>query len=308
MDRYSELERRLGASRARRDEPLERHSTFRIGGPADLLCLPETMDDLCEVVRWVAANGVPWLVIGNGSNLLFPDEGFRGVVIKIRGNTPAPGTLWDLSQEDEHIRAGAGVSLARLAWFAASAGLSGVEFGTGIPGVVGGSIRGNAGAHGSQLGDWVDSIEVVRPPDTVTVLRTDRVGFRYRHTALDAAAIITGAVFRLRPDRPEDIRDRIREFTEYRKQTQPSADQSAGCIFKNPPAASAGQLIDRAGCKGLRIGEAMVSERHANFIINCGQATAADTLRLIDAVRERVLTHAGIVLELEVRILKPEGV
>lgn len=308
MDRYSDLERRLGADRTRRMEPLARHATFRIGGPADLMCLPQTVEEVVTVVHWLSEHGAPWIVIGNGSNILFPDTGFAGVVIKIRGNTIASGTLWSMTRTDDRIQVGAGVSLARLARFSADAGLAGVEFATGIPGVVGGSIRGNAGAHGSQIGDHVECVEAVVPPGEITRIPVQKIGFGYRCTRFDSTTVITAAAFRLSPDRPKDIRSRIREYTEYRKHTQPSADQSAGCMFKNPPGESAGRLIDLAGCKGLQAGGAMVSEQHANFIVNRGGATATEVRALIETIRERVFRTSGIELVTEVRLLASEEI
>lgn len=302
IDIYTELETQLGA-KARRSEPLADHTTFRIGGPADLLCLPETLDDVLRIVQWVTARSIPWIALGNGSNMLFSDAGFRGVVIKIQGHGLVSGTLWDIQQEDVRIWAGAGISLARLAWFCASVGLSGVEFATGIPGVVGGSIRGNAGAHGASLGDRVEAVNVMVPSGEILTLSAHDVGFTYRHTRLSPSVLITRASFILTPDDPQTIRERIREYTEYRKRTQPSADQSAGCIFKNPSGNSAGRLIDLAGCKGLQVGDAVVSHRHANFIINRGHATADDTLRLIDRIRALVSERTGVRLDLEVRVI-----
>ncbi|MBI4551009.1 MAG: UDP-N-acetylmuramate dehydrogenase, partial [Candidatus Latescibacteria bacterium] len=226
---------------------------------------------------------------------------------KIQGHGVVPGTLWSIRQEGLHVQAGAGISLARLAWFCASVGLSGVEFATGIPGVVGGSIRGNAGAHGASLGDRVETVEGMETDGGTRILSAQEVGFGYRHTRLSPSVIIISARFALTPDDPQAIRERIREYTEYRKRTQPSADQSAGCMFKNPSGDSAGRLIDLAGCKGLQVGDAVVSDRHANFIINRGQATAADTLRLIDRIRDLVLQRTGVALDLEVRVIGQEA-
>ncbi|MCY4545832.1 MAG: UDP-N-acetylmuramate dehydrogenase [Gemmatimonadetes bacterium] len=294
----------IPSERLRCDEGLDRHSTYRVGGPADVMCLPRTRSELLDVVTAASVRGIPWLVVGNGSNILFSDDGFRGLVIKIRGAVPVEGTLWHLAQEGDFIRAGAGVSLPRLARSAAAAGLSGLEFCTGIPGVVGGSIRGNAGAHGSDLGAVVESVEMIRPSGDIVTIRASQAGFSYRESEIEPDGIVTGAVFRLTPDEPENVHERIRVFTEYRKRTQPSSDQSAGCMFKNPVGDSAGRLIDAAGCKGLQVGGSRVSEIHGNFVINQGGATASDALRLIDLVRERVFARTGVALALEVRVMK----
>ena len=183
-----------------------------------------------------------------------------------------------------------------------------MEWATGIPGVVGGSIRVNAGAHGWEMGDVVESVEVVLPPGETVALSGQALGFSYRHTQLDPAALITRATFMMQPDDPDVIRTRIQEYTDYRKGTQPSTDQSAGCMFKNPPGDSAGRLIDISGCKGLQVGGAVVSELHANFIVNLdGRATASDTLGLIDQIRTRVYENTGVTLDLEVRVMKSEA-
>ena len=304
MDIFEILSGLVPIDRFRRNEGLDRHSTYRIGGPADVLCLPENRRELHEIVTAATIYEMPWMVLGNGSNILFSDDGFRGLVIKIRGSTPVEGTLWHLKQEGEFIHAGAGISLPRLAWSSAATGLSGLEFCTGIPGVVGGSIRGNAGAHGSDLGSALESIELLQPPGNIVTIPASEAGFSYRKSGIDPSSIVTGALFRLTPDDSENVYERIRAFTEYRKRTQPSSDQSAGCMFRNPPGDKAGRLIDAAECKGLQIGGARVSDVHANFVINQGDATASDALRLIDAVRERVLERTGVTLELEVRVMK----
>ncbi len=304
MEIFDTLSELVPANRLRRNEALDRHTTYRVGGPADVMCLPETRSELLEVVTAAHVREIPWLVLGNGSNVLFADEGFRGLVIKIRGSTPVEGTLWHLKQEGEFIRAGAGVSLPRLAWSAAATGLSGLEFCTGIPGVVGGSIRGNAGAHGSDLGQVLESIELIRPSGDIVTIRASEAGFSYRKSDIDRDGIVTAAVFRLTPDEPENVYERIRDFTEYRKRTQPSSDQSAGCMFRNPVGDKAGRLIDAAGCKGLQVGGSRVSDLHGNFVVNQGGATASDALRLIDLVRERVFERTGVTLELEVRVMK----
>ena len=306
MDYYSDLEHSLKPDKILRNEPLSRHTTFRVGGLADVLCLPVTRFDLLEIINFATFHDIPWLILGNGSNIIFDDDGYRGLVIKIKGSAPANGTLWHLNKDQDRIHVGAGVSLARLAWYTAAFGMSGLEFSTGIPGVVGGSIRGNAGAHQMELSQFIESIELLIPPNTITTISAAEAQFSYRHASIDPNAIVTSAILKLKSDDPEIIRERINSFTKYRKQSQPSADQSAGCMFKNPKGKSAGQLIDRSGCKGWQVGGARVSELHGNFIVNQGEATACDTLALIDQVRERVHQETGIALELEVRILRSE--
>ncbi len=287
-----------------RREPLSQHTTYRVGGPADVMCLPQTVSQLRHALAWAVNHGMPWMVLGNGSNVLFSDAGYRGMVIKIRGSRPAPGTLWYLNHDGHSLRVGAGVGLARVASYCASAGLTGMEWGAGIPGVLGGSIVGNAGAHGWEMGDLVVEVDLLNKDGVSESMPHGQVGFAYRHTELSTDYLITGATLAVKEDDPEDIRRRIQEYTEYRKRSQPSADQSAGCMFRNPAGDSAGRLIDLTGCKGLRKGGAMVSPLHGNFIVNSGGATAADTLALIETVRGKVGKATGIELALEVRLVE----
>ncbi|MEE2709854.1 MAG: UDP-N-acetylmuramate dehydrogenase, partial [Gemmatimonadota bacterium] len=294
----------IGAKKVHEEEPLARHNTLRTGGPADVLFTPHTTGDLQQILRWTTAEEIPWIVLGNGSNMLFPDLGYRGVVLKIRGSQVKPETLWHLDHKGHTVSAGAGVSLARLAAFCADAGLSGMEWATGIPGVVGGSVKGNAGAHGSEMGEVVAKIDGMCTSGEICTLNRNELGFEYRHSKIPRDMLIVRTMFSMTEDDPERIRRRIQEYAEYRKKTQPTADQSAGCMFKNPEGDSAGRLIDVAGCKGMAEGGAMVSEHHANFIVNRGCAKSADAMRLINRIRNRVLDHTGIALTLEVRLVE----
>ncbi len=298
------LKEKVGAEKVHEKEPLARHSTLRTGGPADVLCTPHTTGDLQKILKWALEEGLPWIVLGNGSNMLFPDFGYRGVVIKIRGSQVKPETLWHLDQKGHTVSAGAGVSLARLASFCAGAGLSGMEWASGIPGVVGGSVKGNAGAHGSDMGEAVAQIDCMRASGEIFTLNPNELGFEYRDSGISSDMLIVRAMFSMADDDPEVIKRRIQEHTEYRKKTQPTAGQSAGCMFKNPEGDSAGRLIDVAGCKGMVEGGAMVSGHHGNFIVNRGNAKSADALRLINLIRKRVLDHTGIALTLEVRLVE----
>ncbi|MBT5873793.1 MAG: UDP-N-acetylmuramate dehydrogenase [Candidatus Latescibacteria bacterium] len=298
-----ELRQVIGPRSVLPQAALSTHTTFKVGGPADWLCLPETVSQLRDILSWINKVGTPWIVLGNGSNILFSDDGFRGVVIKIRGARPVDHTLWHLSHSGVQVRVGAGVGLARVASYCAEAGLTGMEWATGIPGVVGGAVRGNAGAHGWEMGDVINELEVLTSAGMLETLQRDSLSFRYRHSGLASDLLITGATLSLTEDDPSIIRRRIQEYTEQRKNTQPSADQSAGCMFKNPAGESAGRLIDIAGCKGVAVGGAMVSPLHGNFIVNRGGATSKDTLSLIDSIREKVRMETGVELELEVRVV-----
>tara|TARA_B100000029_G_scaffold451213_1_gene475604 strand:- start:3311 stop:4225 length:915 start_codon:yes stop_codon:yes gene_type:complete len=303
MDIFTVLNKILPGDRLRRNENLNQHSTYQIGGPADVIASPNTLSELQELMAIVTSEDIPWMVLGNGSNIIFADEGYRGLVIKIRGSNPVSDTLCDLENEDDYIRAGAGISLPRLARFAASLGLSGLEFCAGIPGVLGGAVPGNVGAHGSELSCSLDSIDLLYPTGSVQTIPASEAGFSYRQSKIKKSCIVTGAVFKLVPDNPENIYERMKNYSDYRKRTQPGSEQSAGCMFKNPSGDKAGRLIELSGCKGLEIGGTQVSEKHANFIINKGGATASDAFRLIDLVREHVLSQTGVTLELEVRII-----
>lgn len=298
-----ELRSVLGPQRVLSEAALSRHATFKVGGPADVLCLPETVTQLRELLSWIKKVGTPWIVLGNGSNMLFSDDGYRGVVVKIRGARPVERTLWHLSHSGVQVHVGAGVGLARVASYCAAAGLTGMEWATGIPGVVGGAVRGNAGAHGWEMGDVIHELEVVTSAGILETRHRDTLSFRYRHSGLESDLLITAATLSLTEDDPNTIKRRIQEYTEQRKNTQPSADQSAGCMFKNPAGESAGRLIDIAGCKGVAVGGAVVSRLHGNFIVNQGGATSRDTLSLIDSVRDKVRKATGVELELEVRVV-----
>lgn len=278
-------------------EPLGRHTSLRIGGPADALVVPADLEDLRALLRFTHREGIGTLVLGGGSNTLVLDGGFRGVAI-ILGEA-----FTGLEAEGTAVRAGAAVRVSRLLAFCSRQGLAGVECLTGIPGTLGGAVRGNAGTTAGWISDRLRDVAVVLRDGTIARLAKADLDFAYRHSALPAEAVITEATFDLEPGDPGTIRRAISRLLVARNRTQPVESRSAGCMFKNPPGDSAGRLVDAAGMKGARAGDAVVSPKHANFLVNEGRARAADVLALVEAVRARVREHAGVALELEVQIV-----
>jgi UDP-N-acetylmuramate dehydrogenase len=288
---------RLAPGQVRRDEPLARHVTFRIGGPADVLVLPRTLADLARVAAWLAREGERAVVLGRGSNVLIADRGVRGVVVKTgRGQE-------GLRFEHPRLVAECGVSMPYLARQAALRGLSGLEFAGGIPGSVGGAVVMNAGAHGRCTADVVRSVRVVRLGGE-TVWPVSELAYAYRESRLQHEdAVVLEAEFALIPEDPARTVSRLDEWLRHRSDTQPLGPPSSGCVFRNPPGDYAGRLIDHAGAKTMRVGGAVVSDRHANYILNLGGASASEVCALIERVRERVRARFGVALETEVKLL-----
>lgn len=295
-----ELGQLLGG-KARFDEPLGRHCSMGTGGSADALCLVDNLETLRRLLSLLAGRHVHWLIIGRGTNLLPADLGFRGVAVKLEGE------FNQVVVEQSRIVAGAAVALASLVERAMSRDLGGLEFSTGIPGCVGGSLPGNAGTASESLGEWVESVDMLVPDGRLRTLRGSDLAFAYRSSNLRAyGGVVTSASFRLTPRPRAQVAANVKRYTEKRK-GQPLTFPNVGCIFKNPPGHSAGQLIEQAGLKGLRIDQMEVSAKHANFMINLGGATTAQITSLISHVRERVLASAGIRLETEVNVLDEFG-
>ena len=278
------------------DEPMARHTLYKIGGPADVFVHATRLGLLRSAVRFAAEHALALHVIGHGSNLLVPDDGVRGLVVR--------AALTTARVEGTALTAGAGVALPQAAALAAKHALSGLEFAVGIPGTVGGALVMNAGCHGREIGELVERVDVVARDGEVRTLVRDECRFAYRTSALrEQGVAVAGATLRLAPDDGAAIEQRMGEHRAWRADTQPHGRPNAGCVFKNPPGDAAGRLIDKAGCKGLGVGGAEVSTVHANFIINRDGATYADVTRLIETVRERVAAQFGIRLELELIIL-----
>ena len=278
----------------RLNEPLARHTTMGVGGPAPFFLLPREAGALASLVRELAALAAPFRVLGAGSDLIVADEGVRTPVISTERITA------DLVREGDRVRAGAGMLLPRLVREMATAGLSGLEFAEGIPGSVGGSLRMNAGAGGRWIGDLAREVVFVTPSGAVQRRVPEPADFGYRRSFIAREGlIVVEGVFEGRPDDPREIQDRMRDSRAYRLATQPLSERSSGCIFKNPEGGSAGAVLDGLGLKGLSVGGAFVSDLHANFFVNRG-GSASDVLALIDRVREAVRARTGVELELEV--------
>jgi len=280
----------------RPDEPLAPYTWLRVGGPAQFFVEPQSVEELAAVVRACHEQDLKVRVLGDGSNLLVRDEGVSGVVVRL------PRELFSaVSVDGTTVRAQAGALLSHVVSQAVRAGLAGMEVLTGIPGTVGGALHGNAGGKGGDIGQFVREATVLTESGETIVRDGDDLAFAYRQSSLDDLVILDAA-FELTPDDADEIARRMRKIWITKKANQPLSHQSAGCIFKNPRGQSAGQLLDRAGLKGTRIGGAEVSDRHANFVVTHDGAAAEDVTRLIDLMRSRVLERFGVELELEVQI------
>lgn len=294
----TEIQRRIGVKTSR-DEPLARLTTMRVGGPADLFAVAHNLFELRAIVRFARGRSIPLFLLGRGSDLVISDAGIGGIVVQVR----AEGHRLDGAR----LTADAGLPMAKLATLALEAGLTGVEFALAIPGTVGGAVWANAGAHGSDVRSVLVEAGVI-PTDggPEDVAGPDALRLAYRDSRLkrdpdDFPEVVTWATFQLEPAAPELVRERLDAIRAWRRDHQPLGIPSAGSTFRNPDEGpSAGELIDRAGCKGLRVGGASVSVKHANFIVNDASGTAADVRRLAELVRRRVAERFGVVLRPEV--------
>ncbi len=284
--------------RALFDEPLSGYTGFRTGGPAACMLLPETPGQLKAAVRGLKGAGEQFFLMGNGSNLVAPDEGYPGAVVCTRNMRP------ELSADGRRILCSAGARLRDLCECAASSGLSGAEFAFGIPGTVGGAVFMNAGAYGGEIKDILLSVRALCPDGSEQEFPADCCGLGYRTSAFQAGGyVILEAAFELAPDRPESIRRRMEDFMSRRRDKQPLNLPSCGSTFKRPEGAFAGALIEQCGLRGFSVGGAAVSEKHCGFVVNRGGATTADIIELINRVRETVLEKTGYLLECEVRFM-----
>lgn len=280
------------------DEPLAKHTSFRIGGPAEVMAFPKTGEELSRLLKVAKSMGVAPVILGAGTNVLAPDEGMRGLVICLKDCLGGMERLNDTS-----IRIYAGVTMARAAVFAAGLGLSGLEFAHGIPGTVGGGVYMNAGAYGGEICQVCTRVAVMDMDGNQKLLPNDEMGFSYRNSRIQREnAIVLFADFALVPQPEVAIREKMQELMAKRRASQPLDLPSAGSAFKRPATGYAAALIDGAGLKGLQIGGAAVSEKHAGFVVNLGGATAADVRALLDAVADKVEAIHGVRLEPEVRI------
>jgi UDP-N-acetylmuramate--alanine ligase len=284
----------------RRDEPLAKHTTLRVGGPADVYAEPSSEADLANVLKFCGERNVSSFILGRGSNLLVRDGGFRGVVICL-----SHLSFCKIEVVGERLHCGAGAKLKNIAIEAKRNNLSGVEFLEGIPGSVGGALRMNAGAMGGATFDVVESVCLMDFNGNVCKLTPEEMSVEYRSCAALENHIALGAVFKCKSAPREEIEKRMKAFSEKRWESQPAAP-SAGCIFKNPEKIPAGKLVDELGLKGRRVGGAVVSPEHGNFIVNDGKATARDVLELIAILKRCAKIERGIELRTEVEIIGEE--
>lgn len=285
-------------SRVLINEPMQNHTSWRIGGPAEYFIEPHNPQQLVKCIKLAAELNLPLTIIGKGTNLLVKDSGIPGMVVKI-------GKGFDTIHIDgSALIAGAGAMLPRVAREAMERGLEGFAWSAGIPGTVGGAVIMNAGAHGSCIADVLQQATIIDEAGVLLKLAKDQMGFNYRTSALQGRnAIVVEVEFILRDGNRETIKNQMQGFINKRKQVQPQGYPNAGSVFKNPPGDSAGRLIEMAGCKGLTQGNAQISQIHANWIVNLGGASAQDVLNLIEIAKERVKQKFNVDLQLEVRVL-----
>ncbi len=287
----------IDAGRVSFEEPMDRHTTFRVGGKADVLVKPKDISEIEAVIQWCNNHSVPYYIIGNGSNLLVGDEGIRGVVILL-------GTEFSKIEatDDETIWVQAGCLLSKAAKKAQELGLTGMEFAYGIPGTIGGAVVMNAGAYGGEMKDVIDSVTLLTPDDEIIILPSDQMEFGYRQSIVTRKNYIVLEVkLCLKKGEKKAIAEKMQELSEARRQKQPLEYPSAGSTFKRPEGYYAGKLIMDSGLAGFRVGDAEVSEKHCGFVINRGHATAKDIETLMDAVIRQVEEHYQVILEPEVR-------
>lgn len=302
VDRAAEILEVACGPRLHRGFPLGTLTTFRIGGPAALFLEPSSDDDLDAVGRAVIETAIPVVTLGKGSNVLIPDEGFPGLVLRL-----GRPYRW-AEREGDRLRAGGAMPLPALSGVALRHGLEGLEFGVAIPASLGGAVRMNAGAHGREMSDAIETVDVfVLPERRRTTVPASDAGFAYRRSALPSEGVVVAATLCLRPGDPDEIRTKMETARAWRRRTQPLAEPNCGSVFTNPPGDHAARLIEAAGLKGMRVGRARVSEKHANFIVADDGATAADVMALIELIRDRVRSSAGVGLETEVRLLMPRN-
>ena len=280
------------------NEPMANHTSFHIGGPAEVFCRPRSIEDIRNIIEWARRNRLPIFTMGNGTNLLVSDEGIRGVVIQISS------TMKEIQFDKNRVFVQGGLSIQELIDKSMKRGLGGIEFASNIPGTVGGSIAMNAGSNSYFLSKYVKYVDVIGLNGKKIRMFHDDLKFNYRYSILqDEPLILLEAVFALEEKDPIKIKEEIEKFKSIRKKRQPIDYPCAGSIFKNPPTTYAGKVLEETGCKGMRIGDAVVSDMHANFIINLGNATASDVMNLIRKVQQQVYRKKDLKLELEIKTI-----
>ena len=296
MDILKDLCHITGEENVLTDELMSRHTTFRIGGPADFFVTPEKKEQIGQIIELCRGRNIPYYIVGNGSNLLVGDRGYRGVIIQVFKK------MNQIRAEGEKIYAQAGALLSKVAAAALEASLTGLEFASGIPGTLGGALRMNAGAYGGEMKQVTESAQVLTPDGEILVIPVDELGMSYRTSVISRNDyVVLEAVLKLDRGSQEEIRACMEELKEKRVSKQPLEYGSAGSTFKRPEGYFAGKLIEDAGLRGFRVGDAQVSEKHCGFVINRGAATAAEVVQLMDQVRMRVKEKFGVDLEPEVK-------
>ena len=302
MTELTEFQKKIAALlpnlELRMNESMAKHTSFRIGGGAEVMAFPKTETELAELLKVSALLDCKCAILGAGTNVLAPDEGITGLVICLKDCLDGMEAL-----SDTRIRVMAGVTMSRAAVFAANLGMSGLEFAHGIPGTVGGGIYMNAGAYGGEISQVCDRVEVMDRQGNSRWLRNAEMGFSYRHSVLETSDdLVIAAEFTLTPSEPEAVKARMKELIGKRSASQPLNLPSAGSAFKRPVGGYAAALIDQAGLRGFRVGNAGISDKHAGFAVNLGGATAKDVRTLLQTVSDRVFEQTGIRLEPEIRI------
>ena len=288
----------LGDERVRFEEPMCDHTTFRIGGPAEVFVMPDSYEQIAWVIRQCRQEAIPYFILGNGSNLLVSDHGYRGVIIQLDRN------LGEITVNGTEIRAAAGALLSTIAATARRSSLSGFEFAGGIPGTLGGAVTMNAGAYGGEMKDVLKEVTVMNQDGEILTIPADKLELGYRTSIIKTAGyIVLEAVISLKKGNIEEITALSRKLSAQRIEKQPLEYPSAGSTFKRPKGYFAGKLIMDAGLRGFQVGGAQVSEKHCGFVINTGDATAEDVTELIRQVAERVKAQSGVTLEPEVKLL-----
>jgi UDP-N-acetylmuramate dehydrogenase len=287
--------------RVRFDELLSRHTSLRVGGPADVFVRAESVDDVRLVLESAVRCALPVFPLGGGSNVLVSDGGLRGIVVVL--GRAFDYTRWTAEGTETLVAAGAGARAGRVARRTVAAGLGGFEFAEGIPGTIGGALRMNAGAYGGEMADVVDAVSGMAADGTLVRLEREALRFRYRQVELPAGFIVSEVMLRLRREAAPALRARLADLRRKREQAQPQGSPNAGSMFKNPPGDHAGRLIDAAGLKGVRVGAMQISERHGNFFVNLGGARASEVKALMDLAQQVVWERFQVRLEPEVRLV-----
>lgn len=285
------------------EEPLAKYTSLKIGGPAQILFYPADLEDLSKALHWCKASDLPYFILGNGSNLLIRDGGIKGLVCKLSKGLNQIDIKEDEKSEDVFIEVEAGYSLAKLVELSKQKGWTGIESLFGVPGSVGGALVMNAGTREGEIGARVEEIQVMNSDGDIRKIPAKRLHFEYRSLKLNRSEILIKAKLKLKKANPEEVAERIQFFQKRRFETQPLDQANVGSIFKNPPKKFAAELIEELGLKGVRVGGARISEKHSNWIVNEGGATAQDVLALIGLVKDKVKETSDIKLEVEVKVV-----